>query len=86
VYLCGEALCFGLFVIGRLVLNSYQKLNVVVGPAPPEMFLVPKLQLGNAMAGKAPALNRCSGASRIIYVPKLELGNEMTSVPSACRF
>jgi hypothetical protein len=24
VYLCGEALCFGLFVIGRLVLNSYK--------------------------------------------------------------
>jgi len=23
VYLCGEALCFGLLVIGRLVLNSF---------------------------------------------------------------
>ena len=41
------------------------------------LFLVPKLQLGNAIAGKAPALSRRSGASCSIYVPKLELGNEM---------
>jgi hypothetical protein len=42
--------------------------------------LVPKLQLGNAMAGKAPALSRGSGASCGIYVPKLELGNEIITV------
>jgi hypothetical protein len=44
---------------------------------PAFLLLVPKLQLGNVIAGKAPALNRRSGASRTIYVPKLELGNEM---------
>jgi hypothetical protein len=49
------------------------------------MFLVPKLPLGNPIAGKAPALREnhlsiASGApSRSlgkIYVPKQELGNE----------
>jgi hypothetical protein len=43
------------------------------------VFLVPKLQLGNAVPGKAPALSRGSGASYAIYVPKLELGNEMNA-------
>jgi hypothetical protein len=54
-------------------------------PAKTFLFLVPKLQLGNPIAGKAPALREnhpsmapCAPSRSLgkIYVPKQELGNE----------
>ena len=41
------------------------------------MLLVPKLQLGNAIAVKAPALHRAKRSSLEYYLSELELGNEM---------